>query len=137
MWHCTREHIQKKQHFHVMMPIVKLFIRMNGWPQKKIDPPSKKSNWSRKNCPCQSCIQHLNYPTFESFFYEYYVWGVSRLLGYTYSSKSRKVHVNYTIQMPKICHFWPKQGLKYPKFPYFSYCSCKQMYKDTFGTVTC
>ena len=55
----------------------------------------------------------------------FHVWGVSRLLGYTYSSKSRKVQVNYTIQMPKICHFWPKKGLKYPKLPYFSYGSCE------------
>ena len=27
--------------------------------------------------------------------------------------------------------------IEYPKFPYFSYGSCKQMYKDPFGKVTC
>ena len=30
-----------------------------------------------------------------------------------------------------------KNGLEYPKFPYFSYGSCKQMDKDTFGKATC
>ena len=28
-------------------------------------------------------------------------------------------------------------NLEYPKFPYFSYVSCKQIYKDPFGMVTC
>ena len=27
--------------------------------------------------------------------------------------------------------------IKYPKFPYFSNGSCKQMYMDPFGKVTC
>ena len=63
------------------------------------------------------------------------------LLGYTYSSKLRKLQVNYTIQTPiKLAIFDQKRaknGPEYPKFPYFSYGSCKQMYEDPFGKVIC
>ena len=30
-----------------------------------------------------------------------------------------------------------KNALEYPKVPFFSYGSCKQMYTDPFGKVTC